>query len=142
MSVARIELNTLLPLYCSLSSRHRLFFLKAARGEHAKARGGALSFPPLARSSSNFLFSPPKNTGACYAGYCVAPRKGIQDSLGSGFHAMDSGLFVSGTWIPDFRQLHSGSHTKNLPHSAFHKKEFPGFRDPDSLTAEAICNYF
>ena len=47
---------------------------------------------------------------------------------------MDSGLFVSGTWIPDFRQLHSGSHTKNLPHSAFHKKEFPGFRDPDSLT--------
>ena len=139
MSVARSELNTL--QYSSLSSRHRLIFFKGrARGAREGERR-SLSFPPLARASSNFLFSPPKNTGACYAGYCIAPRKGIQDSLGSGFHAMDSGLFVSGTWIPDSFSCIPDSTPKIccIPDST--RKNFPdsGIRIP---LPGAICNYF
>ena len=137
--MARSELNTLLPLYCSLSSRHRLIFFKGRlRGTCEGERRCPLLSSPRARVLEVSLFAPKPATQATVLPH-LRESKAV---LVSGFHAMDSGLFVSGTWIPDFFQLHSGSHTKNLPHSAFHKKEFPGFRDPDSLTAGAICNYF
>ena len=72
-----------------------------------------------------------------------APCKGIQDN--SGFQAMDSGFFVSGTWISDsnrewihsgFLELYSGFHSPGfrIPQqefqvldSGFHKKKFSGF---------------
>ena len=134
LSVARSELNTLLPLYCSLSSKHRLFFFKGrARGTREGERRCPL-LSSLARASSNFLFSPPKNTGACYAGYCIAPRRGIQDSLGCWIPCHVFRITCQWNLDSGFLQLHSGFHTKNLLHSGFNKKEFPGFRDPDSLT--------
>ena len=71
------------------------------------------------------------------------PCKGIQDN--SGLQAMDSGFFVSGTWISDsnrewihsgFLELYSGFHSPGfrIPQqefqvldSGFHKKKFSGF---------------
>ena len=58
-----------------------------------------------------------------------SPCKRIQDSLG--FQVLDSGLFVSGTWIPDSsRKWDSDSLRNTLDYKAqdsgFHKQKFPG----------------
>ena len=136
--MARSELNTLLPLYCSLSSRHRLIFLKGcARGTREGERRCPLLFLPSRARPRIFSFRPQ----TCYAGYCIAPLKGIQGSLGFWIPAMDSGLFVSGTWIPDSFSCISDSTPKIccIPEST--RKNFPdsGIRIP---LPGAICNYF
>ena len=60
-----------------------------------------------------------------------SPCKRIQDSLG--FQVLDSGIFVSGTWIPDSsRKWDSDSLRNTLDYKAldsgFHKQKFPGFQ--------------
>ena len=64
-----------------------------------------------------------------------SPCKRIQDSLG--FQVLDSGIFVSGTWIPDSsRKWDSDSLRNTLDYKAldsgFHKQKFPGFQKPEN----------
>ena len=77
----------------------------------------------------------------------IAPCKGIEDSLVSGFYVVDSGFQVLdfrfqslvGFRIPGavFRipkPRISNSTSKNFMDSGYHKQVFPGFSNLDSLT--------
>ena len=77
----------------------------------------------------------------------IAPCKGIEDSLVSGFHVVDSGFQVLdfrfqslvGFRIPGVvfripKPRIPNSTSKNFMDSGYHKQVFPGFSNLDSLT--------
>ena len=67
-----------------------------------------------------------------YLSFNVTESKTVLDSevntVDSEFQVLDTGLFVSGTWIPDFNQDSlSYIADSKVRDSGFHKKKFPGF---------------
>ena len=55
--------------------------------------------------------------------------------LDSGFHHVDSGLLVSGTWIPDSLSLIPDS---KVQESRLEKQKLPGFQNFDYLTCQLL----